>query len=573
MRALLLALLICSSSNALAGEFELNFGGRLQSNIRFRPTPLSTGDWYDLREFDAGVARNEHILKLRLNAGVERFFGVVDVDFVWLGFSPEVNEFSDLSQRSVLEQTRLEAHAAYVEAVDLFVPGFDLRVGQQIVAWGVGDQFNPTNTLNPEDLEDRLLFGTQQANMMVRADYTLADWFTLSGVVVPVFRPALLPPSAELAFAAIDRLPHLDDDLRYRLLSEAAVAERGVGGMMRYPTVVRDVEVELPETNFKNLQYMARFATTLLEQDLALSYYSGREDIPQPMMNTTRQVMNMRCNPDDPADCIDGFLETTAVVGFPKIQVAGLNLAGEIPMFDIAIGYRLELGVYFPREKTIRMYNENISIAGMTIDGEYDYGLGDGVLPLVLDDTPYAKWVLGLDYTFNEYFYVNVQWVHGFADESGAGDWISGEKRTRAGSVAAQYDPLQDCINPLDPAADPAKCAVEIRRNNIGDYLVLGLDFRFLNGDGLLRLFAILDLTGYVEERWSMSQMKRIGTYYHPFSPEGFSAVLFPELNYNFGYGFELGLGGLVFLGKDYTKFGDPAAGGTVVWTRGRFSF
>lgn len=568
MRALLLALLLCSTSEAFAADFELNFGGRLQSNIRFRPETLSTGDWYDRREFEAGVARNEHILKLRLNAGVERFFGVVDVDFVWLGFSPEVNEFSDLSQRSVLENTRFEAHAAYVEAVDVLLPGLDLRIGQQIVAWGVGDQFNPTNNLNAEDLEDRLLFGTQQANLMVRADYSFDDWFTLSGVAVPVFRPALLPPSAALAFSAIDRLPHLDDDLRYRLLAEAAVAQRE-----GYPTVVEDVEVQLPKTSFENIQYMARLGTVLLEQDLALSYYSGREDIPQPMMNTTSQVMSMRCNPDDPSDCIEGALETTAVVGFPKIQVAGLNLAGEIPMFGTAVGYRLEVGVYFPREKTIRMFNDNITIAGMTIDGEYDYGLGDGVLPLVVDDTPYAKWVFGLDYTFNEYFYMNVQWVHGFADESGAGDWISGEKRTRQGSIAPQFDPLDDCINPLDPASNPAKCAVEIRRNNIGDYLVLGADIRFLGGDGLLRLFAIFDLTGYVEERWSMSQMKRVSTFYHPFSPNGFSAVLFPELNYNFGYGFELGAGGLVFLGKEHTKFGDPAAGGTVVWTRGRFSF
>ena len=29
----------------------------------------------------------------------------------------------------------------------------------------------------------------------------------------------------------------------------------------------------------------------------------------------------------------------------------------------------------------------------------------------------------------------------------------------------------------------------------------------------------------------------------------------------------------LIQLGKDYSKFGDPAAGGSTVWTRGRFAF
>jgi hypothetical protein len=46
-----------------------------------------------------------------------------------------------------------------------------------------------------------------------------------------------------------------------------------------------------------------------------------------------------------------------------------------------------------------------------------------------------------------------------------------------------------------------------------------------------------------------------------------------PEFNYNFGNGFELALGALLQLGADHTKFGDPAAGGSLVFTRARFSF
>jgi hypothetical protein len=57
------------------------------------------------------------------------------------------------------------------------------------------------------------------------------------------------------------------------------------------------------------------------------------------------------------------------------------------------------------------------------------------------------------------------------------------------------------------------------------------------------------------------------------YTEKGFSAVIYPELGYNFGNGLEVGLGVLLQLGKEHTKFGDPAAGGSLAWGRARFSF
>jgi hypothetical protein len=57
------------------------------------------------------------------------------------------------------------------------------------------------------------------------------------------------------------------------------------------------------------------------------------------------------------------------------------------------------------------------------------------------------------------------------------------------------------------------------------------------------------------------------------FTSEGFSASIYPELDYNFGNGLELGAGALVLLGASTTKFGDPAAGGSLAFVRGRYSF
>lgn len=554
---------------AASAELDLSLGGRIQSNVRYRPSETVVGDFYDRRVLADGFSRNEHILKLKLNATTERFAGIVDVDLVWLGF-PRTADLNDLSLREVDEPVRIEAQSAYLEGTDLFVDGLDLRVGYQIVNWGVADQFNPTNNLNADDLEDRLLFGTQQSNLMARLDYAPNDTWTLSGVLVPIFRPALLPNSAPLAVGAVDRLPHLDVDFRRRLHAEAAASAQ-----FGYPTIVEDAIIQLPDATAKNMQFMLRAATVVFEQDVALSYYFGRSDFPVPIDNFTRQLNGEQCNPSNQADCIDGVLGTAVTLAYPKMQVAGLNVAGEVDLLGWAsdsiapIGYRLEVGVYFPRAQRLAMRQGEIMILGQTRPaGEYEYPGAER--PLVLDDTPFAKWTLGLDYTFNEHVYLNVMWVHGLADEFGAGDFFTDGKVVRQGGVTSDPDATQTCAI---VAQDGTQCAREVLRNRLGDYFVAGVDLRFMDGNLLFRMFTILELTGYVEDRYQRSAGQRVTKRFAPWTEEGFSAVLFPELSYNFGQGLELAVGALFELGASYTKFGEAAAGGSVGWFRGVYSF
>jgi hypothetical protein len=585
----LAALTAFISAPAFASGVELDFGGLIQSNVRYRPDDKSVGGWYDRTEQKSEFVRNEHILKLKVNAGYDRFQGVVDADFVWTGFT-RAQDLEDLSFRETVEPNRLEVHSAYLEGSDVFFEGLDLRLGQQIVSWGVADQFNPTNNLNADDLEDRLLFGVQQANLMARADYTVEDWFTFSGVLVPLFKPALLPKSAAVGLKSTDRLPMVDAALRRRIH-----AEQGYAGLNDYPTLIQGTELVVPEPTWRNMQFSFRLAFNLGEHDVALSYYNGRSDIPLPVSNALVQTMDPRCNPDAPTECIAGSLDTRVALIYPHMQVAGLNMAGELDLFgwlseDVSpLGYRFELGVYFPSEYRIEVQQGAVSLMGFEVPGrEYDYNgpdaPGSGERPVVLSDRPYAKWTLGLDYTFDEHWYVNAMWVHGLADEDGAGDWLGGDKKVRQGGLRdflpTEFTPdtpdarsyvLANCANPLNP--DGTQCSREVLRNSIGDYLVLGVDFKWSGGDGLFRLFTIWDLTGYVEDTYDPLQRRRVERRWSPVSKEGFSLVLFPELNYNFGGGFELGGGALVQLGRTYTKFGDPAAGGSLIWTRARYSF
>jgi hypothetical protein len=562
---------------AMVPELQLEWGGRVQSDLRVRLTEKSVGGWYDRRTLPVGIDRNENILGIRFTAKYGKVTAKADIDFVLYGFAQEVAGLDDLYRREKLDPFRFDVHRLYLSIEDLFIDGLDLTVGQQLILWGVGDQFNPTNNLNPDDLEDVLLFGDQQGNFMVKLDYWLTREWQFSGVVVPVFQPALLPRYAPLAVAAVDRVPVVNEFLRHRLIAEQFAAGTEI---IDHATVVRDINVVLPDRSIENVQVAYRIGGVIGGQDVAISYYNGRTDFPVPFRNHTTQNRGAAgCNPNDPNDCINGLLETNTFLHYPRMHVYGFNMAGEVPwLADIsdvfnAVGYRAEIALVVPTRSTLQLTNDELDL-GITIQepGEYDYddnGRPGGPLPAVVEATPFAKWTLGLDYTFNEYVYANAQWVHGMPDEFGAGDWIGGDWVTREAYVDSDAAGTVSCAL----RRDGTQCVHEFLRPRIGDYLVLGLDLKFFDQKLLFRTFTIWDLVGVRETFYDGAQGRRVEKHHPMYTEKGFAAVVYPELNYNFGNGLDLGLGALIQLGKRYTKFGAPEAGGTVVWGRTRFAF
>ncbi len=556
-------------------DIDIEWSGRIQSDLRFRVDGQSVGGWYSRQELPVGVDRNENIAGLRFKASYGDVSGVADLDFVVYGYAQDLESVDDLSRREKTDPYRFEAHRLYLKVEDLFTPGLELRVGQQLILWGVGDQFNPTNNLNADDVEDVLLFGDQQGNFMVRADYWLDEDWSITGVLVPIFKPALLPRSGGLALAMPDRIPIGDEYVRHRLHTELGAARV----LANHPTVVRNIGIELPETTLENMQASYRIAGTIGEQDVAISYYRGRTDFPIPKRNVNTQDSTPACNPDDPSDCIDGTIDTAVTLHYPEMHVYGLNMAGELPTDEIAdflsaIGYRLEVALIVPERAEMEIQMGDLDIAGYQIPaGEYDYNGQDpgiGSRPVVVDDTPFAKWTLGLDYTFFENLYANVQWVHGMPDEYGAGDWISEGYAVRSGGVVNDEAAIVSCalVN-----VDGTQCAVETLRPQIADYLVVGIDIKALKQKLLVRLFTILDLSGVWTVQYDPVAGERVKDFHGPFSDEGFGAILYPEVNYNFGNGLDLGAGALFQVGKEHGKFGDPAAGGSLAWARTRFAF
>jgi len=568
-------------------ELNVQWNGFMRSDLRFRLHDVSVGQWYDRKKFTKGIDRNENLIGLRLTATYGDIVAKADIDFVLYGFSADVENLSDLSRRERINPYRFEAHRLYLQARDLFVDGLDLTVGQQLVYWGVGDQFNPTNNLNADDLEDILYFGRQQGNFMVKADYWFTSDWSMSGVVVPVFQPALLPRTGVLQVARVDRLPFDNAGVRHRIAAEQATTQIAAG----YPTVVDQVNVVLPDKDFDNMAVAFRIGGTIEGQDVSLSYYRGRTDFPVPFRNDTRQVPGPRCNPDDRSQCINGVLATNVSLHYPRMYVYGFNMAGEIPWLeDIdddlfnSIGYRLEAALIVPERSRLELYNGTLDLGVASLPaGEYDYdgdgNPGGGLAPVTIRDTPFAKWTLGLDYTFNKFTYLNVQWVHGLADEFGAGDWINRGYSVRTSRIDSDDQGTIICAL----THDGTRCAGEVLRPRIGDYLVTGLDLTWLDQKLLTRLFTILDLSGVWITRYSTAAeednpdapivLNRRRKFYSPFTEEGFGMIIYPEIGYTITNGLELSTGLLLQIGKDWGKFGDPAAGGSLAWTRARWTF
>ena len=138
--------------------------------------------------------------------------------------------------------------------------------------------------------------------------------------------------------------------------------------------------------------------------------------------------------------------------------------------------------------------------------------------------------------------------------------------RWKAQGIAELYEPITSLPR------DGTTCATEVTRPRIGDYAVLGTDIHFLSDAALARLFMVFDMGGYDVSYYDVMKQHRVSVTHPFYTPEGFSAVVYPEFDYNFGNGFQMGAGALFLLGKSYTKFGDPASGGSLAFLRASYA-
>lgn len=511
-------------SGRARADVDIKFGGQIASDIRFRlngeeilPTDAS-GDPTkpsQQRLLKNGFSRNENLIKAQLTLGIsDKVKAVADVDFYWYGYS-DVNDLNSETLHEDVDPYRLEANAAYVDIYRI-LPHLDLRIGRQVVVWGTGDKFNPTNNLNSLDLSDPLLFGKALGNNMIRADYNPWGDVIVTAVWVPVFRMAQLPRTAPLALTEPDRpAPVQEEDIRSALGTFAKLVD---------PKQVNAYTMQ-PDPSIANSQVGVRVAGRVAGLDVSLSYYHGRWQLPTPAWAINKTMG-----------------QVDAIVMWPREDVLGADLAGSIDALK-GLGYWAEAGLYFPQKVTYGVYNELFGghdpitfkpDGGKLKDGAPTYTLlqtyPEGMRGTVVPSTPFVKVTAGVDYTWTKWLYSNLQYVHGFIDEFGAGQQCYAYKNAPIGATP--------------------RCEARI-----GHYLVVGSDIKLFSDQLLIRLFGAFKVPQMGDQ-----------------DPK-FTAVLFPQIAWAVWDATELSVGSFVFLGDHDTKFGDPAAGATELFVKARFTY
>lgn len=288
---------------------------------------------------------------------------------IWLrtlGFSAIQNS-SDLSISNDILPLNIQVREAYINIYGIFLENLDLRIGRQRIAWGTADTLNPTDNLNPDDLEDIWDFGRHLGSDAFKAVLYLED-FRLEAVFIPVFTPAVLPRGS---WAAV--------------LSPAM--ELPPGMILRNLTDV----VIMPENNFSESSITGiKLSKNLFGYDFSISYIYGRDDLP--IVNTVKFT---------PTGGAPGEVDIESKLMFPRMNIVGADMSGAIA----TVGVWAEAAMFIPEKITL-------------ITDLSDLGMGTSE-SIVLDGNPYVRYVVGADYTFENGLYVNAQYVHGFIHERG----------------------------------------------------------------------------------------------------------------------------------------------------------
>lgn len=383
------------------------------------------------------ISRNENRLEFYFSYQPNEHIQIVgDIEPVFMGVS-QVSGLNDLASRQMLTPFHVESDAAYVAIIDA-LPGLDIKIGRQIVVWGTADKFNPTNNINPDDLEDRPLFTEPIANQMVVLDFApWADKLWFQGVYVPLFYPALLPPSASSALA------DPQSPVNFTRQSDLDKLEFLQGFITANPRFNPRVttRVEAPPVNIMNGQAAAKVGSRLGPVDMSASYYYGFFDIPIPYETTSTALAPLSQDP------VDGYwFQSDVTLVYPRMHVAGLDFSAQLPFLG-DMGLWGEGAVYFPTQD----YDFRIEMP-VILDVTPDDGMVNPITEFsgpVAAKRPFLKATVGADYTIAKHVYVQAQYLRGFIDDFGAG--------------------------------------------NIGNYLVAGTDLIFFGRHLIFRVFAVTD--------------------------------------------------------------------------------
>jgi hypothetical protein len=287
---------------------------------------------------------------------------------------PKTANSSDLYNKGIIDPYNIEIREAYVQITGFLSKKLDITVGRQRIVWGTADRLNPTDNMNPLDLEDILDFGRRRGSDAIRLNYYLNSNFSLDAVYLPFFQPANMPIG--LFANALNPGMQLPPGLILKGVNDTLLTPRS----------------NLTESSTGGIKFKG-FAGGM---DFSLSYVWGYEGLPFSTRNTFI-----------PVD-LEGGVNINSELSFARTHIIGADLATSLA----GIGIWAEAAV-FKSEKNVMMTTDLTALypaspVPVTVDS------------LILDSKqPYVKFIVGVDYFFRDGSYMNIQYMHGFIHERG----------------------------------------------------------------------------------------------------------------------------------------------------------
>ncbi len=361
------AILLLISSNIVKAQEDadkLKLSGELLTDQRFLLE--SPNDW----------AWNENRLSLNFDkkvTGNSKFHSEIWLRNIGL---PQINSSSDLYNKGIIDPYNLEVREAYVQLFGFLSENLDVKIGRQRITWGTADKLNPTDNLNPYDLEDVLDFGRHRGSDAISFDYYFNSDFSLQGAFIPFFQPANMPVGI---FA---------DALTPSMELPPPMTLKGFNDTIAMP------RYSIGESSTAGMKFKG-FAAGY---DFSLSYVWGRDGMPLATYNTFV-----------PVDAVGG-VDINSELSFSRTHIFGADVAGSVG----GVGVWAEAAAFLPDNEVI-MTNDLSAL--YPVETPPEMTITD---TCVLKNEVYLKFVVGADYIFANGTYLNFQYLHGFMNERGA---------------------------------------------------------------------------------------------------------------------------------------------------------
>ena len=366
---------------------DVRFGGELWTGFQLGMTGCSSPSTCRLLNF-----RNTNLLGLSLEATPSRLVELrARVDIRNITFS-RIETLDDAGDISKVQPVDVRPRESVIVLYDLFgAKGFDLAGGYQRFSWGTGDGINPTDIVNPYNLENGTGFDRRLPSLALTARYTISD-VRIEVAWIPIFSAAILPVD-QIDFTALGNTQSI---FNLQDLSSDG------------PPEIRRVETPTttPDYTAENFQVATRIAYGSPIGDFSLSFYRGFESLPQA----------------SGAARLTGFqtqdrIDLGVPLLYPRVMMVGTDWRG--PIVDRLSGW-YEIAVFFPEAHQVTA--SETQLQQLVNLGRIDRMPDPLPRQVTQTDDVYVKAVAGLDYFAGDHVYLNLQYARGMPSERQASD-------------------------------------------------------------------------------------------------------------------------------------------------------